>query len=29
MIDSNQTKTKMNDHTSGGKNQYIFYKKVL
>ena len=28
MIDSNQTETKMNDHTSGGKI-YIFYKKVL
>ena len=24
MIDSNQTKTKMNDHTSGGKNLYIY-----
>ena len=28
MIDSYQSKTKMNDHTSGGKI-YIYHKKVL
>ena len=25
IIDSNQSKTKMNDHTSGGKWEYIYY----